>query len=139
MIRPKLFLLDTNTCIYIMNSEPQAVRERMAEATRAGNALGISSITRHELWFGVWRSARHATNAKRVTEFLDVIHTFPFGDSAAEASAEVWASLASTGQPIGHYDVLIAGHTLSLNAVLVTNNMGEFSRVAGLNSEDWTK
>ena len=31
----------------------------------------------------------------------------------------------------------IAGHALSQGCILVTNNMGEFARVAGLKVEDW--
>ncbi len=47
--------------------------------------------------------------------------------------------LMGTGKPIGPYDLLIAGHTLALHAVLVTNNVGEFRRLEGLQVEDWLK
>lgn len=138
MTRPQLHLLDTNTCIYIMNEEPQQVRDKMLHATMSGHVLGISSITLHELWLGVWRSSRQATNSGRLSRFVSGLHVFPFDDAAAEISSEVRATLLGLGQPIGPYDMLIAGHTLSLSAVLVTNNTKEFSRVAGLKFEDWT-
>ena len=38
--------------------------------------------------------------------------------------------LASIGQPIGEMDMMIAAHALSLGAVLVTNNMRHFGRIA---------
>jgi len=41
------------------------------------------------------------------------------------------------GQPIGGYDVLIAGHARGLGLIVVTNNLREFSRVEGLRAEDW--
>lgn len=41
------------------------------------------------------------------------------------------------GQPIGHYDILIAAQARSLKATLVTHNVGEFWRVKGLMVEDW--
>jgi tRNA(fMet)-specific endonuclease VapC len=36
-------------------------------------------------------------------------------------------------------DMLIAAHALSINGTLVTNNEREFSRVAYLKIENWTK
>jgi len=40
-------------------------------------------------------------------------------------------------QPIGHYDVLLAGHAIALGATLVSHNTREFMRVPGLAIEDW--
>ena len=42
-------------------------------------------------------------------------------------------------QPLGAYDLLIAGHARSLAATLVTNNVAEFSRVRGLLLENWAR
>ena len=39
--------------------------------------------------------------------------------------------------PIGERNMLIAAHALALNAVLVTHNTKEFSKVPGLQVEDW--
>ncbi len=39
--------------------------------------------------------------------------------------------------PIGEYDLQIAGTTLAHNAILVTHNTREFSRVVGLELADW--
>jgi len=50
---------------------------------------------------------------------------------------EIRAALAVAGTPIGPYDVLIAGQALARGLVLVTHNVGEFSRVGGLLIEDW--
>jgi len=63
-----------------------------------------------------------------------------FDEYAAQLAAEVGASLETmrpNAQPIGPYDVLLAGHALAMGAVLVTHNTGEFSRVPGLSVEDW--
>jgi len=45
--------------------------------------------------------------------------------------------LDTKGQPIGPYDVLIAGTALAGKGVLVTHNTSEFERVKGLQIEDW--
>ena len=47
------------------------------------------------------------------------------------------AELERIGRPIGHNDLLIAAHTRALGMTLVTNNIGEFSRVPDLAVEDW--
>ncbi|MDP8101613.1 hypothetical protein [Phocoenobacter atlanticus] len=39
--------------------------------------------------------------------------------------------------PIGSYDTMIAGHALSQNIILVTNNQKEFNRVNGLQLDNW--
>ncbi|CAM3716848.1 Ribonuclease VapC [Deinococcus saxicola] len=139
MTRPALYLLDTNTCIYTMNRRPEVVERRVDEATEAGHEIGISSITLHELWFGIYRSDRVPVNTRTLQNLIATLHVYNFDGVAANMAAGLRATLKNAGRPIGPYDGLIAGHTLSLNAVLVTNNTGEFSRVAGLNHEDWTK
>ncbi len=35
-------------------------------------------------------------------------------------------------------EVLIAAHVLSLDAILVTNNVAEFARIPNVKTEDWT-
>ena len=45
--------------------------------------------------------------------------------------------LQQQGKPIGSLDMLIAAHTLSLDATLITNNVAEFERVNGLRVENW--
>jgi tRNA(fMet)-specific endonuclease VapC len=55
----------------------------------------------------------------------------------ARKAAEIRAALAAGGTPIGPYDVLIAGQALQRGLVVVTRNTREFSRVPGLNVENW--
>ena len=55
----------------------------------------------------------------------------------ARRAAEIRAALASTGNPIGPYDVLIAGQAQERGLTLITHNVAEFSRVRGLRVEDW--
>ena len=47
--------------------------------------------------------------------------------------------LEQQGELIGSYDLLIAAQVLRRDALFVTNNTREFSRVPGLKLEDWTK
>ena len=51
---------------------------------------------------------------------------------------DIRSDLEKKGTPIGVNDLHIAGHARSRGLILVTNNIGEFERVDGLLSVDWT-
>jgi tRNA(fMet)-specific endonuclease VapC len=98
----------------------------------------ISSISVAELWYGVAESRQAAQNAHALEQFLLPLLPAPFDERAAVVYGRIRADLNQRGTPIGPLDTLIAAHALSMEAVLVTNNVGEFSRVVGLKLEDWT-
>jgi len=72
-----------------------------------------------------------------VERFAARLEVLPFDDAAADHAAEIQASLARRGLPIGGYDLLIAGHARSRGLTVVTGNLAEFGRVDGLRCEDW--
>ena len=74
-----------------------------------------------------------------LAEFLAPLEVIPFDEDAAESHGDLRATLEKSGRPIGPLDTLIAGHALSLDATLVTNNTREFQRVRGLRLENWTQ
>jgi tRNA(fMet)-specific endonuclease VapC len=57
--------------------------------------------------------------------------------SRNDAIDALCAVLQRAGQQIGPNDLLIAAHALALNLILVTDNVGEFSRVPSLQVENW--
>jgi len=85
--------------------------------------------------------ALNAERARKLATMLDAffstIATLPFDQADAKAAAAIRAALKIMGQPIGAYDVLIAGAGLARGLVVVTSNVGEFKRVSGLQVEDW--
>ena len=98
----------------------------------------LSSVVAFELRYGVAKSQRKESNAQR----LDVFFAGPlewtlFDEDDARAAGAVRAELESAGTPIGAYDVLLAGQARRRGARLVTSNVKEFGRVAGLKWEDW--
>ncbi|MDR0328941.1 MAG: type II toxin-antitoxin system VapC family toxin [Planctomycetaceae bacterium] len=62
----------------------------------------------------------------------------PFDHAASQIYGDIRAHLESKGQPIGWNDLMIAATVLAHDGVLVTHNIGEFSRIKGLTCEDWT-
>ena len=134
------YLLDTNACIALINGDPAAVRTRMQRATAAGARVLVSSVAVFELWYGVAKSRRQDFNRKRLETFLaGPILALPFEDHDARVAGSVRAALEAAGKPIGAYDVLIAGQALRHQLTLVTANVSEFSRVKGLDWQDWAK
>lgn len=128
------YLLDTDICIYIINSRPKRVLDRFRE--HSVGDLGISSITASELAFGVAKSGS-AKNRAALEGFMLPLEVAQYDLRAALAYGEIRANLETRGMTIGPLDMLIAAHALSLGARLVTNNEKEFRRVLGLRCENW--
>src|SRR5689334_19480520 len=127
-------MLDTNLCIRVLRDRPQGLRARFnAEA----DSLCISTIVLAELLQGAQKSAKPAENRNEVGRFAARLDVSSFDAAAAAHAAGIRTTLERRGAPIGAYGVLIAGHARSRGLVVVTGNLGEFSRVEGLRSEDW--
>lgn len=131
-----MILLDTNICIYIINARPPEVLARF-HRFRLGE-IGISSVVAAELAYGVARSGS-VRNRYALEMFLTPLEVLPFDTKAFWAYGELRAKLEQKGQPIGAMDMMIAAHALALDAILVTNNTREFSRVDGLRLENWVE
>lgn len=128
------YMLDTNLCIRVLRDRPQALRERFNENAEE---LCISTIVLTELLHGAAKSARPEHNRREVERFGARLEVLAFDEAAADHAADIRADLERRGQPIGGYDLLIAGHARSRGLVVVTGNLGEFGRVDGLRAEDW--
>ena len=98
--------------------------------------FGVSVLSYYELWVGAYKSRRLEANLRRARALE--FETLPFSEADAERAGEVRAALEAAGTPIGPYDTLIAGQAISRSLTLITRNLGEFGRVAGLKCEDWT-
>ena len=134
-----MYLLDTNACIALIKGLAP-VRARFEKAVAENAKVLVSAVVAFELWYGVGKSARSESNARMVETFLGgPLSLLPFEFEDAKVAGRVRASLEIAGKPIGAYDVLIAGQALRHQLTLVTANGREFSRVKGLEWEDWAK
>lgn len=130
-----MYLLDTTTCIFIKNRNPVHVLERLRTSLDKGVLL--SSVSVAEMQYGVYNSSNIEKNRIALTEFLAPFEILNFDDADAEEFGRLRADLKSKGTIIGAYDMLIAAQAIARNLILVTNNTGEFKRIAGLKLEDW--
>jgi tRNA(fMet)-specific endonuclease VapC len=129
------YMLDTNTCIYIIKQKPAQVIERFKGTEIA--QIGISSITFSELSYGVSKSTKPAQNQVALAQFVAPLEILAYGDETAQYYGELRAHLEKQGTPIGALDMLIAAHALSIPCTLVTNNEKEFMRIRNLKVENW--
>ncbi len=132
-----MYLLDTNTCIFIKNERPATTLQKLREVIRAKRKVFLSSISVAELQYGVYNSQNIEKNRIALVEFLAPFDILEFDDTDAEVFGKIRADLKKQGKIIGPYDMLIAAQALSRGLVLVTNNVGEFERIPGLRIEDW--
>lgn len=128
-------MLDTNICVFIIRNRSTAIRKKF-DSFNVGD-LVVSSITKAELRYGAEKSADPTKNHAGLDKLFVSLPVVPFGSGATRHYGEIRQTLESSGKTIGPLDLLIAAHARSLNLTVVTNNLGEFSRVPNLNAEDW--
>jgi tRNA(fMet)-specific endonuclease VapC len=130
------WMLDTDTCIAIIKKHPVALKKLRGKSV---GQVGISSITLGELALGAAKSNRPKETRDALEEFLLPLEVAGFDDTSAMVYGKVRASLEQRGRPIGPLDTLIGSHALEIDAILVTHNVREFSRIESLRLEDWTE
>lgn len=129
------YMLDTNICIYALRHLFPALNDIF---NSRAEQIAVSTVVLSELYFGVENSSRPDDNLKVLESFSARMEVLPFDTGAAAHSGQIRVALQRSGQPIGPYDLMIAGHARSMGLALVTNNTGEFERVPGLMVENWT-
>jgi len=134
------YMLDTNTCIYLMTDRHPERRSRILarlDALAPDENLVLSSIVTFELSYGAQKGRWRKANLALLEEFLLDFIIAPFDEKAAHTGGTIRTELEKKGNPIGPMDTLIAAHAISLGIPLVTHNLGEFTRVRGLKVENW--
>jgi tRNA(fMet)-specific endonuclease VapC len=131
----KMYLLDTNICIYIVNKRPQNIIQRI-EQYNPGE-IKISAISIAEMEYGASKSKKREENRQALIDFISNFEIIPFELKDAEIYGIIRAELERSGKIIGAYDMQLAAQTLSRNYVFVTNNIKEFGRIQKLKAENW--
>jgi len=126
------YLLDANAVIGLLKGHPALMARLRPFAPRD---FGVPAVAAHELFYGAYKSQQAARNLGRVDALRFEVLEFDRED--ARQAGEIRADLAKAGTPIGSYDVLIAGQAKARGLTLITHNTEEFSRVQGLQIEDW--
>ena len=129
-----MWMLDTNICSYLLRQHPAIALARFYAAPL--DELRLSVIVTAELRYGAMRLDSQKFTSQ-LEKWLSLQQILPWPDRATVMYGRIRVDLEKQGTPIGNMDLLIAAHALAEDAVLVTNNIREFQRVAGLKLENW--
>ncbi len=129
-------ILDTNVCIDVLRGRGKVVAR--LKSCRPEECY-ISAVTEFELFQGVDRAPedRAADERAKVTRFVSCLRILPFDSDCARVAGRLNASLLNRGTPVDIADVFIAATALREGWTLVTNNTRDFSKIEGLELEDW--
>lgn len=132
----RLYLLDTNTIIYILKGKSAAARTRLA-GLPDGEVASISAITEGELLYGLAKAGSGDRSRKSLEWFLARMKVLPWGREEAAAYGLLRARQERMGKSLAPLDTQIAAHAVAVGAVVVTNDHA-FQQVDSLvGIENW--
>jgi len=130
-----IFLPDTNVWIRFLNPGENLVKDRFLSADPS--TIWLCAVVKAELFFGAMKSSRILENLALLDGLFADFRSLSFDDAAARKYGEIRSDLARKGIPIGPNDLMIAAIASVHEAVLVTHNTKEFTRVTALKIDDW--
>lgn len=130
-----MYFVDSNTCIYFMNGKYSSIKEKFLAISP--KEIKISAVVKSELLLGAFKSQNRERTLEKVEKFLKPFEIIDFTNEMTYAYAELRKDFENEGTPIGSNDMFIAATALHENAILVTHNTDEFSRIKGLKIVDW--
>lgn len=128
------YLLDTNIISDLVRNPQGKVTEHILQ--EGETSICTSIIVSSELRFGAEKSGSKRL-ASQLEAVLSAMVILPLEEPADKHYAMLRNYLEKSGTPIGPNDMLIAAQALSHKLILVSANLKEFSRVPGLNIENW--
>lgn len=130
-----IYLLDTDSCVYVLTGREPLVGRRLQSIRDAD--IAISVVTRAEMYSGAVRSERPGSTRAAQDSFFARFTSLPFDEAAADAYGHIDGFLKSRGISIGPLDTQIAAIAIAHGLRLVTHNTRHFSRVPQLAIVDW--
>jgi tRNA(fMet)-specific endonuclease VapC len=132
----KRCLLDTNMAGDLIDKR-HGVDERVREARRKGNRIGIGIPVLGELYYGVEFSSSREKNFQRLRRAMSGLTIWPFEERAAAEFGRLRAELRRLGRPMQVIDIMIAAIALTLGDCTVVSADSDLVAVPGLSVENW--
>ncbi len=126
------YLLDSDWAIQSLRGV-EIFRARIRELTTEGLAISVVSVG--EIYEGVIGSHNPDKDEFELLEFLRKLDVLEIDLETARTFGRERQRLRLIGQMIGPMDILIAATAIQHDLTLLTNNVSDFSRIAGLKIE----
>lgn len=129
------YFLDTNVIIDAMKGKNANIMQHFLKVP--SSSIYVPAIVLAELEFGAKHSGFYEITMKKTEEFIRPFKIINFSSAEAYFYGIIRQQLSVDGKLIGPNDMLIAAITMTNNEIMVTHNTDEFSRIKGLQIEDW--
>jgi tRNA(fMet)-specific endonuclease VapC len=129
-----MYLLDTDTVIYILRADPVAVANLKKHIH---DPIKIGTVTLLELYYGAYKSQKVTSNLAKIRTLENVMEIIPIGEEVAEIFGKEKVRLEKEGTPLDDFDLVLGCCALAHNLTLVTNNVKHFKRIEGVQVTNW--
>lgn len=129
------YMLDTNIASHIIRGDRPEIGRRLADLPMED--VVISAVTEGELLYGLAKRNYPPALTERVRQFLLRVDVLPWDHDVTRAYADLRADCEAKGVTLAPLDMMIAGHAVAADCVLISRDKA-FARVPKpLNTEDW--
>ena len=128
-----MILLDTDVCVEILRHNPRILARFRAVQQEAR----IPFMTAAELLYGAEKSDDPDRNREQVEELLGSVDIVESDENTVRTFGYVKAYLVRAGLAIPDADIIVAAAALSRSCPLATGNVRHFSRIWGLQIQNW--
>lgn len=137
-MKNKQYLLDTNILIEFMCGTPSVVDKIIQIGF---DKCCTSVLSMHELYYGAYNAKKRSEKCfrqemDRIERLLTKLTVLSL-ETKGDVYGNIKYSLEKKGQMIDEFDMMIAGHAISEELTVVTNNLKHFDRIPGLKVENW--
>ena len=130
-----MFLLDSETCLQILEGGDKAVADRLRG--QRPSAISLSRMAKAELLSLARGSQRVPDRLEALERFAEPLTVLPFDDRCAEEYGQICAQLGSQGLALEPADLINAATARAYDATLVTRDARRFNDITGLRLVQW--
>lgn len=131
-----IYCLDTDVLIEYFRGNKKV--KRRIETLSGDDSIGITWLTLYEFFKGIFVSGK-LEEEKLLQLLVKSSKILESSYGSAREGGEIYTVLKKEGKLINDADILIASIAKNHKAILVTNNEEHFSRIKGLQIENWLK
>lgn len=129
----KKYLLDTSIVAFLFRGK-HGIGQHLSKLSV--EQCYVSDVTIAELTYGAYHSDRVQWNLNMIEQFSKMVTVIPFAVAIDEYGRQK-DILVKNGKMIEDFDLLIGCTAVTKNLTMVTDNTKHFSRIEGIQLENW--